>query len=350
MYKLLTFCLCFLHLFSNAQSIMNIYQCDGNVLNISTACIDSITYSTTPVVRTTSITSISSHNATCQGEVVLDAGYSVTDRGFCYAQTSHPTLTDSIIHNGNGLGIFMSNLNNLMPNTTYYIRAYAVNVNGVSYGNELFFTTMSGNLYVPGNGVSDINGNTYSTIILGSQEWFAENLRAESYSNSDPIPNISTCSGWNNLIGGAWAYYNNDTAYNIPYGKLYNGYTILDSRKICPIGWHVPTKAEWDSLITYLGNFVSLKMKVTGSQYWDNTTHFPTNESGFSAYAGGKRSSGTGCQFGLMGTRGQWWTNTDIFGNGLSIQSIYIDGSSYQLPDFSDESVKTAFSIRCLKD
>jgi hypothetical protein len=93
--------------------------------------------------------------------------------------------------------------------------------------------------------VTDIDGNTYATIQIGTQVWMAENLRTTRYRNGDPIPNVTDKWKWGGLSRGAWCHYENDPKYEVPYGKLYNWHTVSDARKMCPTGWHVPYEAEW---------------------------------------------------------------------------------------------------------
>ena len=93
-----------------------------------------------------------------------------------------------------------------------------------------------------GTPVTDIDGNVYKTVIIGTQEWMAENLKVTRYRNGDTIPNV-TDTTWLSLQSGAYCWYNNDTndtaAYKTTYGALYNWYAVSDSRNIAPIGWHV---------------------------------------------------------------------------------------------------------------
>ena len=101
----------------------------------------------------------------------------------------------------------------------------------------------------PGVGVTDFDGNNYTTVIIGNQEWIGENLRASHYSNGEIISNITNINQWSNLTTGAWAHYNNDIQFENPYGKLYNWYAVVDTRNICPSGWHVPSDNDWNELI-----------------------------------------------------------------------------------------------------
>src|SRR5665647_3709784 len=100
--------------------------------------------------------------------------------------------------------------------------------------------------------VTDIDGNVYHTVTIGTQVWMVENLKTTKYRNGDPIPNVTDNIAWGALTTGAYCNYNNDTNNSITYGRLYNWYAA-NNRNIAPSGWHVPTVAEWTILITYVG-------------------------------------------------------------------------------------------------
>lgn len=99
--------------------------------------------------------------------------------------------------------------------------------------------------------VTDIDGNVYKTVKIGNQLWMAENLKVTRYRNGDAIPNRADDEEWDNSTG-AYCNYNNDTTNSGIFGKLYNWFAIDDSRKISPVGWHVPSDVEWQELIDYL--------------------------------------------------------------------------------------------------
>jgi len=101
--------------------------------------------------------------------------------------------------------------------------------------------------------MTDQQGNVYKTIVIGTQEWMAENLKTTIYRNGNAIANITDYTQWSGLTTGAWASYANDSQLDCPYGKLYNWYAVADPRHVCPTGWHVPTDGEWTSLTDYLG-------------------------------------------------------------------------------------------------
>jgi uncharacterized protein (TIGR02145 family) len=147
------------------------------------------------------------------------------------------------------------------------------------------------NLFTGANAV-DIDGNNYQGVRIGGQIWMSENLKTSRYNNGDLIPIVTDNAAWSALTTGGRSWYANDSAtYENPYGNLYNWYAVNDSRKLCPLGWHVPTDAEWTILTTYLeGESVAGgKMKSTGITYWFEESTGTDNSSGFSALPGGFR-------------------------------------------------------------
>tara|TARA_B110000037_G_scaffold172723_1_gene196341 strand:- start:526 stop:1761 length:1236 start_codon:yes stop_codon:yes gene_type:complete len=131
-------------------SKMNIYQTGGGIISIVIANIDSITY-TAPgssglaVLSTDSVTNIDSTSAVSGGDIVNNGGSPVTQRGVVWSTTPNPTTANNILNNGSGTGSYISSLSSLIANTTYYVRAYATNIDGTAYGNEVSFTTLNSN-------------------------------------------------------------------------------------------------------------------------------------------------------------------------------------------------------------
>jgi hypothetical protein len=125
------------------------------------------------------------------GKIISDGGSSITARGVCWSTSPIPTETDNKTVNGTGTGDFLSSVSDLSVNTLYYIRAYATNIGGTGYGPVKAFVLW---MNVPGPKVTDIDGNTYNSIKLGSQIWFAENLKTTKYSNGTSIPLVNTIS------------------------------------------------------------------------------------------------------------------------------------------------------------
>jgi uncharacterized protein (TIGR02145 family) len=153
--------------------------------------------------------------------------------------------------------------------------------------------------------LTDQQGNVYKTILIGTQEWMAENLKTTIYRNGDAIANVTEDAQWANLTTGAWCSSYNDSQYDCPYGKLYNWYAVADPRNLCPTGWHVPTAADWTTLISFSGNVASI-FKSTGLQYWYDV-EVNTNEVGFSCLAGGFRNYDGNFFF---GDYSNWWSST----------------------------------------
>ena len=169
--------------------------------------------------------------------------------------------------------------------------------------------------------VTDIDGNVYQTVIIGTQEWMAENLKVTHYCNGDSIPNVTFNGAWQALTTGAYCEYNNNVNNVATYGRLYNWYAVDDSRNIAPVGWHVPTDAEWKQLEMYLGmsqaeadndgwrgTIEGGKLKEAGTTHWFTPNTGATNESGFSSLPGGFRNNDGG--FGGMGARADFWSTT----------------------------------------
>ena len=152
----------------------------------------------------------------------------------------------------------------------------------------------------------DIDGNAYKTVKIGNQVWMAENLKVTHYRNGDPIISSLLGSEWKSQTEGAYNYLS-DTTYFADYGLFYNGYAVMDPRNIAPEGWHIPSLAEWTTLVDYLGGETDcyLKLKETGTTHW-LTNEGATNESGFTALPGGYIfEDGYGSE---MGESGTWWT------------------------------------------
>ena len=200
--------------------------------------------------------------------------------------------------------------------------------------------------------VTDVDGNSYETVNIGSQVWMKENLKVSKYRNGNAIPTGLSNTAWQNTTNGAYSIYDNNSANDGIYGKLYNWYAVSDPRGLCPTGWHVPNDAEWTTVEDWLlGNGVAGgKMKSTGTieagtglWYYPNTD--ATNLSGFSGLAGGFRNFDGGYYY--LNYWGYWWSSTE----NLPL-AAWSRGLNYALAaSFRDYKEKTqGFSIRCLKD
>ncbi|MFZ4401702.1 MAG: fibrobacter succinogenes major paralogous domain-containing protein [Bacteroidales bacterium] len=197
--------------------------------------------------------------------------------------------------------------------------------------------------------VTDIDGNIYDIVSIGNQTWMKQNLKVTHYCNGDNIPNIIENETWYNLSTGAYCCYNNDESYSIIYGKLYNFYTVTDSRNLCPNGWHVPNNAEWNTLTTYLGgdNIAGGKLKEIGFTHWIRPNTSATNKTGFTALPAGNRYNGA--IFYNMGEGGYWWSTTvnDEEESAWNFMLSNDYGGIYSGGEFNK---KYGFSVRCMKD
>lgn len=201
--------------------------------------------------------------------------------------------------------------------------------------------------------VTDIDGNIYHTVTIGSQVWMVENLKTTRFRNGDTISNISIDWMWPSYSEsnyGIYGDYDNVPGNSTTYGKLYSFNTVNDSRNIAPTGWHVPSDAEWQTLITFLGgeSIAGSKLKETGNVLWLTPNAGATNESGFAARPGGRRTSYDGT-FELKGEHGYWWSSTEDISNP---GNVWARKMNYDNSDVENLSMSTGwgFSVRCVKD
>jgi len=178
--------------------------------------------------------------------------------------------------------------------------------------------------------VEDIDGNQYVTTTIGTQTWMAQNLRVTKYNNGDPIPNVQDAASWSAQNIGAWSHYNNDSVYDYDLGKLYKFYTTEDARGLCPDGWRMPTREDWEELRDYLGGeeIAASGLKATGGAHYWTEPMVGDNTYGFNGVGGGVRTeSGS---YNSLGTRGIWWTSTK--GNTGSIAvAMYNDSNELKI-------------------
>lgn len=296
----------------------------------------------TPTISTNSISKLSSNSVTSGGDITSDGGAAVTARGVCWGTTSNPTISlTTKTTDGTGTGAFTSSITGLTANTTYHVRAYATNSVGTAYGSDISFTTTDAQTV----SLTDADGNTYNTVTIGTQVWMAENLKTTKYNDGSNIPNITDGSTWINLTTSAYCWYNNDASNKANYGALYNWYSVVDGRKICPSGWHVPTDNEWTTLETYLGGISVSGGKLKATALWSSPNTGATNESGFTAFPGGYRgSSGT---FVGIGNSGIWWSTTTYLTSSAWIRLLSYNSSNGTR---SNNLKERGFSVRCVKD
>jgi len=294
-----------------------------------------------PVLTTAAVSGVTQTTAECGGTITSDGGAPVIARGVCWSTDSIPTIADSKTTDGSGMGSFTSSITGLTDSTAYYVRAYATNSVGTGYGSIRSFTTLDSNTVI------DIDGNVYQTITIGTQVWMAENLKVTHYRNGNAIPYVPDAGTWTNLTTGAYCNYNNDVNNVAVYGRLYNWYAVSDSRNIAPFGWHVPSDAEWDTLVVYLGGYTVAggKMKEAGFAHWNSPNTGATNESGFSALPGGYRYSNGSYDY--VGYGAILWSSTEY--GSYSAWNRHLDCRSSGVGRV-DSSMRSGFSVRCVRD
>jgi uncharacterized protein (TIGR02145 family) len=289
-----------------------------------------------PIISTNPVATITRTTAVSGGNISSDGGSVITGRGIVWNKTGNPVVGTDIIRTdaSNTTGSFTLNLGNLNSGITYYVRAYATNAIGTSYGNQLTFTTQP---------VLDTIGNQYTTITINGKEWFKENLKTTKYATGDSIENVPTAGDWGLRTSGAWVYYNNDINNNNSLGKLYNWYAVTDVKGLCPTGWHVATDADWTSLTANYGLDAAAGNELKATTVW-TLPNSNTNLSGFGALPGGGRG---GLDFGDLNNKGFWWTST-LFdaSNSYARRLEYNTDTVIRYT----ESNKYGFSVRCVKN
>ncbi len=316
-----------------------------------------------PTLTTIPISIITTTTASSGGNIISNGGSAITSNGVCWSTLSGPTISGSHTSDVTGGGTFTSSLTGLTSGTTYYVRSYATNSEGTAYGNEITFTTQTTGT------VSDIEGNVYKTITIGAQTWFAENLKVTKFNDGTSIPNVTDGSIWYATTTPAYCWYNDDIINKNIYGALYIWYTVNPSsnggKNVCPVGWHVPTDAEWDTLELYLtnngfgygGSGDEIAKALAETSGWNNSDtegavgndQSTNNLSGFSALPGGGRMANNNNNIFStdVGVDGNWWcAPVNNEGTNWARQISWFTGiviRGYQYKYFG-------LSIRCTKD
>lgn len=238
-----------------------------------------------PQVVTSSVTDVGCSTMVCTGMISTNGGMDIMEKGFCWAQQSNPTIDDYKTTINNGDLEYSSSIEGLSPLNTYWVRAFAINAHGIAYGNTIKVTTLP----LPGLTATDADGNTYHSVVIGTQTWMLENLKVRHYNNGDSIPFVTHPVIWSSPYPRICVY-DNDMNYMNEYGLLYNWYVVNDPRGIAPSGWRIPTKEDWQTLTDYLGGeFCAGKLKEAGIVHWIYGNTGATNESGFTALPCGIR-------------------------------------------------------------
>lgn len=325
-------------------------------------------------VTTDSVTNITRTTAHCGGNVINNGLDTVFARGVCWSTNPNPMVSDSHTTNGVGLGAFHSEIAGLVEQTTYYVRAYATNSQGTSYGAQRIFTTEGNYDSQPCPGtpmVTDVDGNTYNTVQIGDQCWMKENLRTTRYADGTLIPLGTTHSDTT-----AYRYYPYNDSSNVSvYGYLYNWTAVMYDdaltypipsrvQGICPTNWHVPRFAEWEQLDTYVNTqsqylcdgLYTIAKALASTTGWHSITedccigNNPSlnNATGFSAVPAGYYGGSFGGNNHLGFSRYAYFWAADLadtYGSRaicLNYGSAYIAGTN----NYRD----IGYSVRCVRD
>jgi uncharacterized protein (TIGR02145 family) len=296
-----------------------------------------------PVLTTSFVFDFTSNTAIVGGNVILEGMTFVTDRGICWNTLPDPETNGTRNSVGSGSGPFSTKLTGLNPNTAYYVRAYATNSVGTGYGLQYNFNTGK-DTSMPR--VMDIDGNNYHYVTIGAQVWIVENLKTTKFNDGTPIPLDKGEMNWGALLTPAYCYLNlNDSTYKNTYGGLYNWYAI-NTGKLCPTGWHIPTDAEWK----ILQSVPVIRLRETGSEHWISRNADATNETGFTGMPGGTRLPDG--YFGSMGEKGLWWSSTDTTATTAwsYTMTAYPMDENFSRIRREIASKKSGISVRCIKN
>jgi uncharacterized protein (TIGR02145 family) len=304
---------------------------------------------TIPTLTTSDVTYITINSALCGGNITDGGNDNIIGRGVCWSTNQNPTILDFHTDDGGGIGIFTSQIIDLNPNTPYFVRAYATNSEGTSYGNQLSFTTLP-NPWQCGDQIT-YEGQTYNTLLIGDQCWFKENLNVGTMLTGSQFPS-------DNGVKEKYCYDDN-TNNCMTYGGLYDWdemmlYTTQQGTQgICPTGWHIPSDTELCTLTQFIdptvncnesgwsGNDVGTKMKSTTG--W-NSGGNGTNSSGFNAQPGGGILAG-GAMY--LGYYAYFWSSTEsTMDHSLNRGLSYINTNVYRFGFYK----YFGLSVRCVKD
>lgn len=291
-------------------------------------------------VATAEISDLTGTTAKSGGSVV-DGGQEVLARGVCWGIATGPTVAlTTKTTDGKGQGTYQSDLTGLTEGVLYYVRAYATTASGTTYGNEISFKPIA-------TTITDVDGNVYHTLKIGSQVWLVENLKTTKYNDGSPITNAADNAAWGALSTGGYSWYaNNSALYKEPYGALYNWFAV-NSNKLAPTGWHVATDEDWNTLVATVGGNQVAGGKLKAADRWLSPNTGGTNAFGFTAYALGNRY--TDGNFVELNKYGFYWTATENSGKNTEAwnRTLVFDGTAI----YRDARPKTfGYPVRCVKD
>ena len=303
-----------------------------------------LTLGSAPAATTLAQTNLSTTTVTLNG--LVDANELSTVVSFEYGTTTAYGTTISVAESPatGSADTVTAAITGLTSNTTYHFRVKAVNDIGTAYGGDSTFTTVITG--IPGT-VSDNDGNTYQTIGIGYQVWMTENLKTRKLNDGTAIALVDKDTSWAKLTTAAYCWYGNDEATNKnSYGAVYNWYTI-NTTKLCPSGWHVPSDDEFSSLVKYLGGASKAGglLKESGLSHWNSPNTGASNQYDFKAVGGGMRLDDG--RFDFVKVEGGWWSSTNYSDlNGAYLYMLFNYSNSFQ----GYTNKKYGKSVRCVKN
>jgi len=299
-------------------------------------------------VETEAVTEITAFSALSSGIITNQGSETILAKGICYSATNQsPDLEADHLEVISDSLEFSILLEDLDPNTKYYVRAYTTNDSETVYGQSVNFTTEY-------ETITDVEGNEYRITQIGDQVWTIDNLQVTHFNDGTPIQNWTENHYWdyeqNPPEEPAYCWYDNDyEKYGKIYGALYNFHVASDPR-IAPEGWRVPTYEDVKELEAYLGGDMVAggKVKLPGTEFWSAPNTGATNSSGFSAKGAGFRNNlETAGQFNALNKISTFWTQTYWMIGGMKL------GLKYDTPYFYADGVHAASdgnSIRLIKE
>ncbi|MFN8207516.1 MAG: fibrobacter succinogenes major paralogous domain-containing protein [Bacteroidales bacterium] len=225
--------------------------------------------------------------------------------------------------------------------TEYHYRVKAENRKGIVYSDDHAFVTLPKSVYCP-------DGSSYKVVKIGTQAWMAENLRTTVFNDNTSISLATDSANWFGTPSSKYCWFSfNEGAYSQPYGALYNWYAV-NTGKLCPTGWHVPSDEDWNILVSYLGgeSFAGNKLKEAGDTHWAGTNE-AGNESGFSALPGGVLDPLQKFQF--LGMMAFFWSSTAIDQQNAIDRILYYNQASVTTPEQGQKKV-SGLSVRCVRN
>lgn len=298
---------------------------------------------TEPTIPSAEVFSLGSNAVTIKSDLI-ESKSPIVSVGLCWGTNPNPTIANANVLGSLSDSAMYCRVEGLTPNTIYYAKLYAVNADETWYGDEFSFTTNTT--------ATDIDGNVYNTVKIGNQVWIVENLRTTTYNDGTIIPYFDGESKAAWPVGDFVSWYDFDEIPNkFVYGGLYS-WDAVNSGKLCPEGWHVPSDLEWQTLVDYLGGKYVAGGLLKDKSYWSNN-YSASNFSGFMARGGGSNDAVPHSFLG-KNYRGYWWSSTIDF-------SVHEDTKVYTYWEVFNETTEierngilnsqyNILSVRCIKD